>query len=77
MSGCKEFHEMMEAQREQLRSAVEENKWYLSEQAHHDVGFKAAEKHFIDSFLQKWAMRFREHYCKNICKADCDKKTKS
>ena len=76
MSCCKNFRGSMEAQMRDLRDAIEEDKWYLSEKEGHDVGISQAEKHFVDSFIERWAANWRRVWCNERCpfRDGCDEK---
>ena len=64
---CQHFHEFMTAQRGAMQHAIDENKWYLSEQARHDVGYKAAEMDFLEKHMTALAVQFRSNWCGGIC----------
>jgi hypothetical protein len=53
------------AERVRIAEAIDEDKWYLSERAGRDVGYRIAELHFIDHFLCTFARGFRVDYCKH------------
>ena len=65
---CKDFNELMQWQRERMREAIDEDKWYLSEQAGNDVGSHAAATDFTQQHLPRCAVDWREVYCGTICK---------
>lgn len=75
-NGCTHFHEFMQAELPELKRAIDEDKWYLSENAHHDVGFSTAQKDFLEKYISEWAKNFREKYCNEICpeKDNCSTK---
>jgi hypothetical protein len=50
-----------------VRKAIDEDKWYLSERAGHDVGLRAAEEHFIENYLKGFAACYRILYCSRLC----------
>ena len=60
---CLHFHEFMQRQRLLMQAAIDENKWYLSEQARHDVGYRAAEADFLQKHMAAIAVRYRSDYC--------------
>ena len=60
---CPNFQRFTQAQAEALRKAIDEDKWYLSEEAHQDVGDLKAQEHFIDFFCDTWAAGFRAGFC--------------
>ena len=67
MNECAQFKAFMADQRLALQKAIDEDKWYMSEQQHHDVGTKAAHDHFIACHIEKWAAEFRRKYCTKKC----------
>jgi hypothetical protein len=52
-----------------LKAAIEDNKWYRSIEAQHDVGWEQAEKDFIKNYLKTWAAGFKVCYCNFVCPA--------
>ena len=54
-------------QAEILKKAIEEEKWYLSESERRDVGWEAAEEHFISTISSGFMAGFRVAYCSLIC----------
>ena len=54
-------------QSKQLQRAINEHKWYLSERAHHDVGFEEAKRNFEQVYFQGFAAGFRVSYCGLVC----------
>lgn len=64
---CMYLREMSEKQREDLISAIDVNKWYLSEKASRDVGFETAKEDFVQKYLREWAEKFRKEYCGSVC----------
>jgi hypothetical protein len=71
---CEHFKEFMDIQKNTIEKSIDENKWYLSEKAGHDVGWTEAEIDFIITHLNDVAKRFRENFCGKICKfrENCD-----
>lgn len=71
---CKSFHDFMQAQQSFLKKAIDENKWYLSEQAGRDVGLAPALDHFWQNHLDRVAHDFRMQYCQAECaeRGSCD-----
>ena len=59
--------EVFTYQAQVIQKSIEEDKWYLSEQAGHDVGWQAAEEHFIKTYLNGFAAGFRASYCGFVC----------
>ena len=57
----------MTEQRRLMQAAIDENKWYLSEQARHDVGYKAAEADFMERHMTAMAEQFRRNWCGGMC----------
>ena len=56
-----------EYQAEQLKRCIEEHKWYLSERAHHDVGWDEALQNFEQVYFQGFVAGFRVSYCGLVC----------
>jgi hypothetical protein len=56
-----------------IHNAIDEDKWYLSEQEYHDVGWDVAEKHFLLTYFSGFAAGFRASYCSLVCpfRQDC------
>lgn len=56
-----------------IKHSIEEDKWYLSEKAGYDVGWKIAEDHFIQTYLMGFAAGFRSSFCGFVCpkRFDC------
>ncbi|OGV91222.1 MAG: hypothetical protein A3K19_23435 [Lentisphaerae bacterium RIFOXYB12_FULL_65_16] len=67
MAICRHFKEYMAEQERGLRKAIDEDKWYLSERAGHDVGFFAAEEDFCQYHLDRFARIFRIEFCRHRC----------
>ena len=63
MKTCQCVADYLAAERMRMAEAIDEDKWYLSERAGHDVGYSVAELHFIDHFLCAFAHSFRINYC--------------
>jgi len=59
--------EYMQVQIPAMKDAIREDKWYLSENAGHDVGDEAAKRDFVDNWLDVWAAEFRRDYCSGRC----------
>ena len=70
MTACSENRAYLSSERERLRAALEENKWYLSQRAGHDVGATIAEWDFIDHHLEAFADRFRAAFCGRCSHSD-------
>ena len=69
MGDCHHFADFLASERRRLSQAISENKWYLSERAGHDMGYRAAQLHFIDHFLPSFAHAFRMEYCRSCQQA--------
>ncbi len=69
MAGCKHFAEYMALQQRELRIALDENKWYLSERAGYDVGMAVALDDFCRYHLDRFAHEFRIRFCGRVCPA--------
>lgn len=68
---CPNFKKFIESQTIALHRAVDENKWYLSEQARRDVGMNAAMQDFTERHCYDWATKFQEDFCSKcefVCK---------
>ena len=50
-----------------IKKSIEEDKWYLSEQAGHDVGWEAAKEHFFNTYSMGFAAGFRASFCGLVC----------
>lgn len=74
---CRNFKGAMAAQGSDLRNAIDEDKWYLSEREGHDVGRGCAEKHFLDAFFVRWATNWRKVWCNERCpfRDQCDERS--
>ncbi len=68
---CTKLKEFLKREQEQMINAINENKWYLSEKEHHDVGLERAMNDFQEKYLQTWATGFRHCYCKFVCSVEC------
>lgn len=64
---CREFKRYMSELRDRLRRAYDENKWYLSETARHDVGLQAAKDDFHERHLDRFAGDVRTSFCGREC----------
>ena len=69
---CRCFNEYMAEARARLVRAVEENKWYLSERAGHDVGYQAAVDDFLNRHFDRFARELRLSFCLVQCKASAE-----
>lgn len=72
--GCQNLSRYLTIQRDYLRRAIEENKWYLSERRGHDVGIAAAKHDFIENHLDRVTHDFRMRFCRSACerRTACD-----
>jgi hypothetical protein len=50
-----------------IKKAIDEDKWFLSEREHRDVGWEKAEHHFIQTYFAGFTAGFRISYCSLIC----------
>jgi hypothetical protein len=64
---CVHLREFLDEQGLYLKKAIDEDKWYLSEIAHKDVGIDLAKKDFFEHYLKGCAENFRINYCSNKC----------
>jgi hypothetical protein len=64
---CTQFRALMKYQHRWLESAIDENKWYLSEDAGADVGPEKATDDFCQRHLDRVADQYRREYCTNLC----------
>ena len=57
-----------------MQHAIEEDKWYLSEEQHQDVGWAAAEEHFLRVYASGFNAGYRACYCALHCpyRKDCE-----
>lgn len=55
------------AQVERLRHCINENKYFLSQKAGHDVGLYVAEADFIVNHAGRVAAEFRLEFCRSLC----------
>ena len=70
---CICMKELMESQRKAFEKAAEENKYFLSEKAHNDVGREVALNDFLSNHFNQWSENFRTNFCNNcsgksVCK---------
>ena len=69
---CSELKQLLKIESEALREEIERDKYYQSEKVGHDIGWKEAEQHYMNTFLNNWAKGFKDCYCLQICKEeDC------
>lgn len=68
MSSCRDLTNYLASERRRIYQAIAENKWYLSERAGHDVGYRVAQLDFIERFLPSFAHAFRTEYCARCSK---------
>ena len=73
---CTLLKKLLKAEEPFLHEQIEKNKYYLSQKEHHDVGWKEAEKDFIEHYLNTWAAGFKAAYCNYVCdvRGNCDAK---
>ncbi|MBM4155573.1 MAG: hypothetical protein FJ221_11180 [Lentisphaerae bacterium] len=72
-TGCRNLRDYLAHQREHLRQAIDENKWYLSERQGRDVGPATAKVDFIENHFDRVAHDFRVRFCGADCirRAQC------
>ena len=66
-TGCQNLPDYLARQREHLRRAIDENKWYLSELQGRDVGLAIAKHDFLEHHLDRITHDFRMSFCKSAC----------
>ena len=66
---CKELQKLKDWTAKHLERAIEENKWYLSEQELRDVGMRKAEEDFLRRHVQTCGAGWRVEYCSMICES--------
>ncbi|MFO7535932.1 MAG: hypothetical protein R6X19_09690 [Kiritimatiellia bacterium] len=66
-SPCPEFSHYMREFRNRLKHALDENKWYLSEQEGHDVGEQSATQDFLQRHFDRFAEEIRTRFCEHQC----------
>ena len=73
---CTCLKQLLDAEKPVLIKEISKNKYYLSQKEHHDVGWKVAEKDFVEHYLNTWATGFKAAYCNFVCdvREDCDVK---
>lgn len=59
--------EFFQIQAKMIRTCIEEDKWYLSEEVHSDIGWDRAEQHFLQRYMPGFAAGFRATYCGLLC----------
>ena len=64
---CRSFEELKNWQVAQYQSAVDENKWYMSERSGYEIDWRSAEKDFVDHEYYGCAEKWREKYCMVLC----------
>ncbi len=64
---CQNLSRYLSIQRDHLRRAIDENKWYLSERQGHDVGLAAAKHDFLEHHLDHVTHDFRMRFCRSAC----------
>ena len=67
MESCKGLRALSTWNVGHLVEAIEENKWYLSEQQGYDVGFSTAELDFLNHHSDTWGAKWRVIYCGTVC----------
>ena len=72
MSGCKRLRQYLEMQLTAVREDehFKRHKWFRSEEASRDIGFRDALNSFARlPHYELFAQTFREHYCQEHCDA--------
>lgn len=64
---CPEFSHYLREFRSRLKHAIDENKWYLSEQEGRDVGEKIATQDFLQRHFDRFAEEIRTRFCEHQC----------
>lgn len=64
---CQAFRKLKNWQIEQYRRAVDENKWYMSEKSGRIIGWKEAERDFLQNAYYGCAPKWRKEYCSEHC----------
>ena len=64
---CTNLKELLNVEIPAIKRAIKEDKWYLSQRAGQDVGWKEAEEDFIKNYLMTWAAGFKAAYCGFTC----------
>jgi hypothetical protein len=64
---CTHLKELLEIEIPSLRKEILKDKYYLSQEEGHDVGWARAERHYIDTHLEGWAKGFKDCYCSKVC----------
>lgn len=73
-AGCQNLSRYLSIQRDHLKRAIDENKWYLSERQGCDVGLAAAKHDFLEHHLDHVTHEFRMRFCRLACekRTGCD-----
>ena len=64
---CTQLEKLLVEECIDLQKEIDKNKYYLSEKAGKDVGWKCAEKDFIEKFLNAWASGYKKCFCHLVC----------
>ena len=64
---CINLDRLLETERVELNKAIEENKYYRSQEAHYDIGFKAAKNDFLKNHIRSWGKNKKQYFCNNVC----------
>ena len=64
---CTKLVELLKAEKIDLESEIERDKWFLSQQQHRNVGRAYAEYDFINKYLSAWAEGYKKCYCSLVC----------
>ena len=73
IDSCIHLRELSEIERSGLEKSIDEDKYYLSQQAGKDVGKETATKHFMVTYGRGWMAGFKVCYCMSLCedRKDC------
>jgi hypothetical protein len=75
---CKHLKDLLKIEIIALKEEIERDKWFQSERAGRDIGWKEAEKHYLDTHLKGWAKGFKDCYCARVCvESNCQYKRRT
>ncbi|MFH1501385.1 MAG: hypothetical protein ABIE22_05585 [archaeon] len=76
IKSCTQLTPSLEAQRNELRVAIDTHKWYRSKAVGNDIGWTTAQQEFLDCYFDQFAADFRANYCNSVCieRDRCDAK---
>lgn len=64
---CTKLKEMLKDELGDLSLEINKHKYYLSQKHSFDVGWKFAEKDYIQNHLNDWCTGWKDCYCKHVC----------